>query len=167
MCRRRGGFLGGRLLRPGRVFARVDGRAVATDMPNQFIPEVLFDQGCMHLLPQVRLGKLVESPREGRFRRQRFAEREPTDAAQRTVDRQALDQPHGGRQSQHCLGHKGVRQPRPLEGRTPHTTPRFPCEFFDAHPFQRVDDLLQLRRQRLSGRAARAAVHAEPRSTVA
>ncbi|KFB69965.1 MAG: hypothetical protein CAPSK01_000362 [Candidatus Accumulibacter vicinus] len=69
---------------------------------------------------------------------------ETTDPSQRTVDRQTFNQP------QHRLGDKGVRQPRPLKGRTPHTTPRFPREFLDAYPFQRAHSILQLRRQRFS-----------------
>ena len=140
-CRRR-------TLGVGRALARFDRGAVAADVADQFIPEVFLDERLMHPFGQTPLSKLVKRAREGGFGGQFPAQREATDAPQRTIHRQALDQPHRGRQSQHRLRHESVRQPSPLTGRTTHATPRRRREFLDAHPFQGVDDALQLRRQR-------------------
>jgi len=117
-------------------------------VPDQFIPKVLLDECLMHPFRQAPFGKLFESAREGGFGGQLPAQGETTDAPQGAVDRQALDQPRRGRQPQHGLGHEGVRQPSPLMGRTSHATPGRIGEFLDTHPFQRVDQFLQLWRQR-------------------
>jgi hypothetical protein len=105
-----------------RGFAGFDGRAVTTEMPDQLIPEMFLDQGFMHALAQAGFGKLVEGAREGGFGRQSLAQRETTDAAQRTVDRQPFNQPHRRRQPQHRLGHKAfASHARSKGGRpTPH-----------------------------------------------
>jgi hypothetical protein len=117
-------------------------------MPDQFIPEVLLDERLMHPFGQALLGKLIERARERRFGGQLAAQREATDAPQRAIDRQALDQPHRARQPQHGFGHKGIRQPTALVGRTARAAPGCRDELLDTHPFQGVDDPLELGRQR-------------------
>jgi hypothetical protein len=91
LCRRN--LLGYYGFAPGRMFACFNGRAVAADMSDQFIPEMGLDEGFMHPLAQPRLRKLVKGAREGGLGRQLLAQRETADAAQRTVYRQALDSP--------------------------------------------------------------------------
>lgn len=133
---------------PDRAFARCDSGAVAADVPDQFILKVLLDERLMHPFRQTPLGKLLESAREGGFGGQLPAQGETTDTSQGAIYHQALDQSCRDRQTQYGLGHEGVRQPGPLKGRATHSTPGRLREFLDAHPFQRVDDFLQLRRQR-------------------
>ncbi len=151
--RRRGGLLGdpgrrGRARAASRSLACFDRGAVAAQVSDQRLPEVFLDERLMHPFGQTPLGKLVECARERRFGGQLAAQRKTTDAPQRAIDRQALDQPHRARQPQHRFGHKGIRQPTALMGRTTRTAPRCRDEFLDTHPFQGVDDPLELRRQR-------------------
>ena len=107
----------------------------------------------MDALGQASLGKCLEGAGEGGLGGQLLAQRESTDAAQCLVDHQALNQrrcgglPNRGQESQHGLGHEGIRPPRPFMRRMPDTAPRCRREFLDPNPFQRMDDLLQLRRQ--------------------
>ncbi len=63
-----------------RAFARFDGGAVATDVPDQLIPKMLPDEGFMHPFGQACFSELLEGAREGRLRRQLLAQREATDS---------------------------------------------------------------------------------------
>ena len=139
---------GGRRRAAGRALACFDRGAVAAQMPDQGRPEVLLDERLMHPFGQALLGKLVERARERRFGGQLAAQREATDAPQRAIDRQALDQPHRARQPQHGFGHKGIGQPTALVGRTARAAPGCRDELLDTHPFQGVDNPLELGRQR-------------------
>jgi hypothetical protein len=117
-------------------------------MPDQFVSQVFLDERLMHPLHQAGFGKLFESAGEGGFGGQLLAQPKTADAPQRPVDGQALDQAGRGRQPQHGLGHKGIRQPGALAGRTTDARPGRHREFLDAHPFQGVDHFFQFRRQR-------------------
>jgi hypothetical protein len=130
------------------MLARFDGGAVAANVPDQFAAKMFLDQRLMHPLRQPSCGKLVEGTREGGFGRELLAQRETADAPQGTVDHQAFDQSPRRGHPKHGLGHKSVGQPRTFVRRTPLSTPRRMNEFFDAHPLQMVDHLLQFRRQR-------------------
>ena len=131
-----------------RAFARFNGGAIATDMPDQLTPKVFLDERLMHTFRKAPFSKRLESAREGRFGGQLFAQGETTDAPQGAVYRQAIHQSHRSGQPQHGLGHEGIRQPTPLMRRTPHATPGRFSEFLDSNPFQDVDDFLKFRRQR-------------------
>lgn len=131
-----------------RVFASNDGSAVAADVSDQFVPKMVLDQGFMHAFRQAGFGEFLEDTGEGGFRGQFPARRKTTDATQGAINRQPLDQTPRRAQPQYGFGDKRVGQPGPLMRRTAFSAPRRLHKLLDAHPLQRMDDLLQLRRQR-------------------
>src|SRR3972149_4002767 len=137
----------GPICRTHRALARLDGGAIPADMSDQGLPEMFLDEGFMHAFGQAVWGKFAEGAREGGFSGQFLPERKAPNAPQRPIDPQPFDQRRRSHQTQYGLGHKGIGQGATIMPRTSNTMPRG-NKLLDAHPFQRVDEFLQLRRKR-------------------
>ncbi len=143
-CRRGRGFTGGfGVLASGRTFARMDRRAVTTQMADQLTAKVRLDQGFMRPFGQSARGEFGKGARERRFGRDLFAQRKSADAPQGTINRQALNQAPRRVQPENRLGDKGIGQPGAFAGRTSDTAPRRGHEFLNPYPFERMNHPLK------------------------
>ena len=136
------------------------------EVADQLLAQMLLDQRLMHPFGQTCLGKLRKGAREGCLRGQRLERGEATDAAQRPIYRQALNQAGCSGESQYAFGNERVRQPSAFVRWATNATPRGCGELLDAHPFQNVLSRASASafRPRVS---ALAADRAEPQSSVA
>ena len=134
-------------LRQGRL-SRFDGRRVTAQVADPIAPQRLLDPRLMRSPGQSRLGEFTQGAEKCRFGRKFLEHRKTTDPAQRTISREPLMQGARLGNPQYGLGQEVVRQSSPLM--RPASRAGIPgrAKRLDTRPLPRVDEPLQLRRQR-------------------
>ena len=140
-------FRGGRWLR--RWFlASFNRRRIARHVTDQVIPQGLVDQRLVQAARQGAVSEGSEGTRERRLAGDLLGPAPATQATQRGVDGQTLNEPPGGRDGEHRLGDEGACQRRTVLLRAPRQATQARQELFHLHEAEHRDEQLVALSQR-------------------